>query len=355
MRIAVDAMGGDAAPEVIVRGALMAAAEYDLEVVLVGRQDAILAELAKHKTNAQAVSIVHADEVVEMSEHPVAAVKTKRRSSIVVGMNLVKQREVQALVSAGNSGAVMAAALFVLGRIGGIERPAISTIMPTPTRNLLLLDIGANADCKPHYLLQFAMMGSLYVERALGIASPSVALLSNGEEATKGNQLIQEAFQMIQKTNLNFIGNIEGKDIPRGVADVVVTDGFVGNVAVKLSEGLAEVLFQMVGEELNRDLISRAGGLLAYPAFRRLKRRIDYAEVGGAPLLGVNGVCIVAHGRSNAKAIRSAVRVARQAANQDIVEAIGRGVQSCIEGDLYVRRDNCTTQASSEAIIQQSS
>lgn len=349
MRIAVDAMGGDRAPGEVVHGAIMAASEYGLEVVLVGRKEVVQAELDKHKLAGLSLSVVHSEEVVEMHEHPVAAVKAKKDSSIVVGMNLLKSREVDALVSAGNSGAVMAAALFVLGRIGGIERPAISTVLPTPKRNVLMLDIGANADCRALHLLQFAVMGSLYMERVLGVPRPAVALLSNGEEATKGNLVTQEAYQLISRTGLNFIGNMEGKDLPHGVADVVVTDGFVGNVALKLSEGLSEVLLQMIREELKRDLLSRAAAAMALPALNRLRRRVDYTEVGGAPLLGVDGVCILAHGRSNAKAIRSALRVAKHAAHQNIVEVTRQGILSCFEGELNVRRDANVVRVPSEA------
>lgn len=354
IRIAVDAMGGDRAPAEVVQGAVMAASAYGLEIALVGDQDSIRADLTRLRADSLPLTIVHADQVVEMHEHPVAAVKAKKRSSIVVAMELAKSGEVDAVVSAGNSGAVTAAALFVLGRIGGIERPAISTILPTPKRNVMLLDIGANADCRPQYLLQFAIMGSLYVEKVLGAPNPTVALLSNGEEATKGNLLTQETYQLLQKTNLNFIGNIEGKDLPHGVADVVVTDGFVGNVTLKLSEGLSEVLLQMVREELNRDVVSRLAALAALPAFRRLKRRIDYTEVGGAPLLGVEGVCIVAHGRSNAKAISSAVRLASQAAEQDIVEVIRRGIQASLEGDLNVRRSNHSSRTPANTAAHES-
>lgn len=354
MRIAVDAMGGDRAPGEVVHGAVMAASEYGLEVVLVGRREVVQAELGRHKVAGLSLSVVHSEEVVEMHEHPVAAVKAKKNSSIVVGMNLLKNREVDALVSAGNSGAVMAGALFVLGRIGGIERPAISTVLPTPKRDVLMLDIGANADCRAVHLLQFAVMGSLYMERVLGVQRPAVALLSNGEEATKGNLVTQEAFQLISRTSLNFIGNMEGKDLPHGVADVVVTDGFVGNVALKLSEGLSEVLVQMVREELQRDLLSRVAAVMALPALNRLRRRVDYTEVGGAPLLGVDGVCILAHGRSNAKAIRSAVRLARQAADQNIVEVIRQGIPLCLEGELNVRRDVNASRIPSDAGGQRS-
>jgi glycerol-3-phosphate acyltransferase PlsX len=329
-------MGGDHAPVETVKGAVQAAAEYGIEVVLVGKQDELERELAKYNTTGLSLPIVNAEQVVEMNEHPAAAVKSKRRSSIVITMNLLKDREVDAVFSAGNSGAAVAAGLFVLGRIPGIERPAISAITPTQTSRLLVLDMGANVDCKPHYLVQFAMMGSLYSEKVLGVARPRVALLSNGEEDIKGNAVTQEAFQQLQKTNLNFIGNVEGKDLPRGCADVIVTDGFVGNVVIKLGEGLSETLMDMIREELGRSWKTKAAAYFLLPAFRRLKHRMDYAEVGGAPLLGVNGTCIVAHGRSDARAIKNGLRMAKQAAEQDIVQVISQGIQS-IEGDANVQ------------------
>lgn len=329
-------MGGDHAPVETIKGAVLAAAQYGFEVVLVGQQDVLRCELAKYKTEGLSLPIVNAEEVVEMNEHPAAAVKNKRRSSIVVAMNLLKNHEVDAVFSAGNSGAAVAAGLFILGRIPGIERPAISAISPTQTCRMLVLDMGANVDCKPHYLVQFAMMGSLYSEKVLRVARPRVALLSNGEEDIKGNAATQEAFQLLQKTRLNFIGNVEGRDLPRGCADVVVTDGFVGNVVVKLGEGLSETLMEMIREEIGRSWTTKTAALFLMPAFRRLKHRMDFAEVGGAPLLGVNGACIVAHGRSDARAIKSGLRMAKEAAEQDIVQIISQGIQT-IEGESNVQ------------------
>ncbi|HIC94187.1 MAG TPA: phosphate acyltransferase PlsX, partial [Anaerolineae bacterium] len=232
-----------------------------------------------------------------------------------------------AFVSAGNSGGVMAAALFRLGRIRGIRRPALSTIYPTAKGFCFLLDVGANTDCKPEYLLQFAHMGSVYAERVLGIPNPKVGLVSNGEEETKGSILVQETHQLLKRSGLNFIGNVEGKDIPVGMADVVVTDGFTGNVIVKLSEGLASALLQIIKDEIKKNPIALVGALLSKPAFDQVKRRLDYAEYGGAPLLGVKGVVIVAHGRSNAKAIKNAIRVAKQAVERGMLAAIREGIE----------------------------
>jgi len=328
MRIVLDAMGGDHAPPVAVEGGVWAAREYGIEVVLVGREEDVRRELAKHDTSGLSLSVVHASQVIEMEEHPAAAVKAKRDSSMVVGMDLLKQGEADAFVSAGNSGGVMAAALFRLGRIRGIKRPALSTIYPTTTGLCFMLDVGANTDCKPEYLLQFACMGVAYAERVLGIANPRVGLVSNGEEETKGSILVQEAHQLLKKSGLNFIGNVEGKDIPAGMADVVVTDGFTGNVIGKLSEGLAESLLTVIKEEVKKSPLATLGALLSKPAFDKVKKRLDYAEFGGAPLLGVDGVVIVAHGRSNAKAIKNAVRVAKQAVEGGMLAAIKEGLQT---------------------------
>ncbi|MGA9350522.1 MAG: phosphate acyltransferase PlsX [Anaerolineae bacterium] len=327
MKIVLDAMGGDHAPPVAVEGGVWAAREYGIEVVLAGREEDVQRELAKHDTSGLSLPIVHASQVIEMEEHPAAAVKAKRDSSMVVGMDLVKRGEAEAFVSAGNSGGVMAAALFRLGRIRGIKRPALSTIYPTTPGLCFMLDVGANTDCKPEYLLQFAYMGVAYAERVLGIANPRVGIVSNGEEEGKGSILVQEAHQLLKKSGLNFIGNVEGKDIPAGMADVVVTDGFTGNVIGKLSEGLAASLLSIIKEEIKKSPIATVGALLARPAFEQVRKRLDYAEFGGAPLLGVDGVVIVAHGRSNAKAIKNAVRVAKQAVEGGMLAAIKEGLQ----------------------------
>lgn len=322
MKIALDVMGGDRAPGEIVAGAVEGAREHKLEIVLVGRRSVVEVELARHDTNGLALSIVDAPEVVSMNESPAASFRAKRNSSIAVGLGLLRDREVAGFVSAGNSGAVMAAALFLLGRIKGIERPALATVFPTLPGKCLLIDVGANADCKPPYLAQFGLMGSVYMEKVFGCHHPKVGLLSNGEEDSKGNLLVQEARPFFQSVPVNFVGNVEGKDIPYGLADVVVTDGFTGNVALKLSEGIGEVLFQLLREELTKGLLSQAAAAALRPAFRRVRQRLDYQEYGGAPLLGVEGACSIAHGRSSAKAIKNAIRVTRQAAEGGVVAAI---------------------------------
>jgi phosphate acyltransferase len=329
MKIAVDAMGGDHAPAVVVDGAVQAARDLGLEVILVGRRDAIEAELALYDTAGLSLQIQHAEQTVAMDEHnPAAAVKAGKDSSMVVGMEAVKRGEAEAFVTAGHSGAALAAALFRLGRIRGIKRPALSTVFPsqTPQGHCFILDIGANADCKPEYLLQFAVMGAVYAERVLGVARPRVAIVSNGEEEGKGNQLVQDTVPLLRGSTLNFVGNAEGKDIPWGIADVIVTDGFTGNVIIKLSEGVSKLLMDILKAELTSRSMSKVGAMLAKPAFDAVRSRLDYREYGGAPLLGIDGVVIVGHGRSDALALRNAIRVAAQTVENGVLEAIKQGL-----------------------------
>lgn len=341
MKIVLDAMGGDHAPEVVIDGAIMAAREFpDAEIALVGQEKAIKTELARHDVTGLPLSIVHASEVVEMEEHT-DAVKHKRDSSIRVGMRLVKTGQADAFVSAGNSGGVMAAALFELGRIRGIKRPALSTVYPAAPIPVLLLDMGANTDPKPEYLAQFAQMGATYVERMWGLPNPRVGIVSNGEEADKGNILVRDTYPLLQASGLNFVGNVEGKDVTKGMADVVVTDGFTGNVMVKLSEGLVSFLLKYLQAELTGGTLNKVALflmipgvlsmlpslLLLTPTLRRVAKRMDYAEYGGAPLLGVEGVVIIAHGRSNAKAVKNAVRVAKEAVESGMIAAIKDGLK----------------------------
>ena len=328
MRIVVDAMGGDHAPAVVVEGAVQAARDLDVELILVGQRGAVQTELDKFDTAGLSLTTYHASQVIEMHEHPAAAVKAKKDSSMVVGMDLVKQRQADAFFTAGNSGGALAAALFRLGRIRGIKRPALSTVFPsqTPQGYCFLLDIGANADCKPEWLLQFAIMGSVYAERVLGVANPRVAIVSNGEEEGKGNQLVRETVPLLRASTLNFVGNAEGKDIPWGLADVIVTDGFTGNIVIKLSEGVSRFLMDVLKKEITSSSVSKMGAMLAKPAFDEVKRRLDYREYGGAPLLGVDGAVIVGHGRSDALAIRNAIRVAAQTVENSVLEAITQGI-----------------------------
>lgn len=330
VRVALDAMGGDNAPGEIVAGAVQAAREYNMGVYLVGREEAITAELSKHDTTGLDLPIIHTDEVIEMDEHPAQAVQRKKNASMTLALQQVRDGNALGAVSAGNSGAMLAASLFTLKRISGVKRPALGGVFPTKDGACLVIDMGANTDCKPEYLQQFALMGSIYMERIFSVPSPRVALLANGEEETKGNQLVVEAHQLLKQSastlGLNFIGNVEGRDIPMSGADVVVCDGFVGNVVLKLSEGLAEALLGLIRAEMTSTFANKLAAGVLRPGLRKVFKRLDYAEYGGVPLLGVNGSAIVSHGRSNAKAIKNALRVARQTAETGVAQAISEGI-----------------------------
>jgi len=322
VKIAVDAMGGDYGPAVIAEGAVAAAREHGLAVILVGDRSTVERELARHRAEGPPVSVRHASQVVGMAELPSQALRRKRDSSLRVAADLVKEGQAAAFVSAGNTGAAMAIGMFVLGVLPGVDRPAIAVLLPSLTGYTVLIDAGAIVDPKPRHLVQFAIMGHCYAKDILGKARPRVGLLSVGEEEGKGNELTKEAFEELKVSSLNFIGNVEGRDIYNGNCDVVVTDGFTGNVALKISESLAEMLAAIIKEELNRDLRSRLGALLARPAVSRFKKRVDYTEMGGAPLLGINGASIVCHGASPPKAIKNAIRVAAEWVQRNVNEHI---------------------------------
>jgi glycerol-3-phosphate acyltransferase PlsX len=323
--IALDAMGGDNAPGEIVAGAVEAARDPGVRVALVGRPDDIAACLARHGPRPDTITIVPASEVIEMDERPAQAARQKKDSSIVAGLRLVKQGEADAFVSAGNTGAVMAAAIMYLGRIKGIERPTLAGLMPLSGKLTVFLDVGANADCKPAYLLQFAEMASAYMQRVWKVERPRVALLNIGEEETKGSTLAQEAYALLAKSGLNFIGNVEGRHVPTDVADVIVTDGFTGNVVVKTMEGMAEYIQGQMRAAIKSRPWYALAGLALMPAFNQMRKKLDYREYGAGPLLGVNGLVFIGHGRSDARAVVSALRVAREAAQSGMLEAL-RGV-----------------------------
>jgi len=320
--IALDAMGGDYAPREIVRGAWEACRETGQKVILVGQDDVLRQELDQ-LDNCAGLEIKHASEVIAMEEAPAAAVRRKKSSSVVVAAELVKSGEAAAMVSAGSTGATMAAAFLRWGRIPGIDRPAIASVLPTARGFTILLDVGANVDCKPKHLVQFAIMGSLYAQKIIGVKNPRVGLLNVGEESTKGNELTQETYPRLSNAGINFYGNIEGRDIFEGKVDVVVCDGFVGNVVLKTSEGLATVLMNMVKDEMQHSSLAKIGALLALPSLKNLKKRLDYSEHGGAPLLGVNGVAIVCHGSSKSPAVKNALYRARESAAAGLVGSIG--------------------------------
>jgi glycerol-3-phosphate acyltransferase PlsX len=335
MNVVLDAMGGDHAPTVNIDGALDTVQETeDIHVILVGDEAAIRKELKGRKYKAERITIVHASQVVEMHESPSIAIRKKRDSSIRVGIGLVKAGKADAFVSAGHSGVVMGVSLLLLGRSKGVDRPAIATLMPNLRDKFLLLDVGANVDCSPENLHQFALMGNIYCRLILGREKPKVGLLGIGEEDIKGNELTKEAFKLIEQSSLNFIGNIEGKDIFSGKADVVVCDGFTGNIALKISEGLAEAIIKMLKREISGIAGGRLGYLMLRPAFRNFKKKTDYDEFGGAPLLGINGTSIISHGRSSSKAIRNALKVANDFSRKRVYTAISDAIQS----DLHARK-----------------
>jgi len=342
--IALDAMGSDRAPKPEIEGAIQAARRFGIQVALVGPEEILRAELSRHPfSRSLPISVVHASEVIGMDDKAVQAVRAKRDSSIRVGLRLVRDGQASAFISAGNTGAAMATAKMVLGGLPGVDRPALVAIIPTAIGTVsTLLDVGANVDCKPHNLEQFAVMGDIYFRSMFGTARPRVGLLSIGEEETKGNELTRKGFALIKDLPLNFVGNVEGRDVYNGKVDVIVCDGFVGNVALKISEGLVEAVSYLLKESLNSTVTSQVGALLARKAFSNFGRRLDYSEYGGAPLLGLKGVAIVGHGRSNANAIKNAIRVAKQYYES--------GINARIEQELNAARTEAVTASHSEEI-----
>lgn len=330
MRIVLDAMGSDTCPIPDVEGAVLAAREYRETILIVGDEVQIKRELAKHDIKGLSLEVIHAPDAVLMDDKPAVVGKSKPHSSMHIGMNLVKDRQADAFVTAGNTGAAMTiATLFTLRRIPNVKRPALSSIIRvTNGKTIILLDIGANTDSKSDWLVQFALMGQIYAQKALSLQNPRVALLSNGEEETKGNQLIHEAAELLKSSPMNFVGNIEPRDMLKGDADVIVSDGFVGNIAIKTLEAMGSVLFNLIRQEIKQDPIAMIGGLLAQRAFRRVYKQVDPFEIGGAPLLGVNGVVIIGHGRSNAKAIKNAIGQARMAVKGEVIQSITQGLSN---------------------------
>ena len=309
-RIALDAMGGDHAPREIVQGALLAIEQFpDVEIHLVGREEVLREQLGSAIPSR--ITLVDAREVVDMTDNALAPLRRKRNSSVRVCANLVAEGKADAMVSAGHTGAAMTSAYKVLGTIEGVSRPALAAVLPSAKSYTVLLDVGANVDAKPAYLREFAVMGHFYAQMIFGIDAPRVGLMSIGEEEGKGNELTKETFRVMKETGLNFMGNAEGRDVFNGSMDVIVCDGFIGNVVLKASESLAEMMGKLIREELTRSTMRKVGALLARGAFADIKKRTDYSEYGGAPLLGVNGGCIISHGRSSANAIKNAIRVAR--------------------------------------------
>jgi glycerol-3-phosphate acyltransferase PlsX len=322
MKIAVDAMGGDFAPQNIVEGAFLASKKYGVKVVLVGDEDKVSKELSKYPTSKLPIFIHHAPHVVAMHDSPSVVLRRMKDTSIKVALDLANEGEVSSVVSAGNSGAAMALAMYILKKLEGIERPAIATIHPTTKGNTVLIDSGGNVDCKPIHLVQFAMMGDAYAKYILGKETPRIGVLSNGEEEGKGNELTREVHHILSETDLNYIGYVEGRDLNNGKVDVIVCDGFVGNVVLKISEGLWETIHAILKWEAQDNIRAKVAYFLMGRAIRRLEKRLDYSEYGGAPLLGINGNCVICHGVSNAKAMMNAILLASNLAENRLNEHV---------------------------------
>lgn len=331
MRIILDAMGSDRHPDPEVQGAVAASRRYSVEVILVGREEELRPRLEAMDTSGARITIVHAPEVLEMTDKPAETARRKAQNSMAVGMELLKQGEGQAFVTAGNTGGAMANALFRLGRIRGVKRPALTALFPTRRGRCVVLDIGANAECKPEYLVQFAIMGSVYAEKVLGVSRPRVGLLSNGEEPGKGNDLVKATYPLLAESGLNFIGNVEGKELFGGEADVVVTDGFTGNVLLKASEAVVKLLTDTLKEAMLASWRTKIGALLAKPAFDTLKAMLNPDEIGAAPLLGIDGLVFVGHGRSGPAAIASAIRTAKQAVEADLLNELRSAIEARLQ------------------------
>jgi len=327
MKIVVDAMGGDFAPGVVIDGTLVAVKEYGAEVILVGDEALISPLLKKARYSGSNIEVFHAPETIGMSESAATSVRRKRNSSIVLGVNLVKEGKASAFFSAGNTGAVVCAATLGLGLISGVERPGIAIITPTLKGISLIIDVGANIDPKPTQLLQYGIMADVYSRTILNKTNPSVGLLNIGEEEAKGTEFIKETHELLQKSKLNFIGNVEGKDLFSGKCDIIVCDGFVGNVALKVSESAAEAMQVFLKRHLLSNTMGKIGLFFLLPSLKRFKKELDYSEYGGAPLLGVNGVTIIGHGRSNVKAIKNAIRVAKEEVERKFNEKISEAIQ----------------------------
>ena len=328
MKIVIDAMGGDSAPAIEVEGAVQAVEEFGYDLILVGDEGRIREELKKYPDHSDKLTIKHASETIQMHDPAAISVRRKRDSSIVVGMELLKRNEVDAFISAGNTGAVVCAATLSLRLLPGIERPGIAIAIPTLVGTSLVIDVGANINPKPIHLLQYGIMTDAYSRYILHKENPKVGLLNVGEEESKGTEFIKEAHTLLSESKLNFIGNIEGRDIYSGKADIVLCDGFVGNVILKVSESVADTIVQLLKKEIKASIIATVGAVLSSSAFNELKRKMDYSEYGGAPLLGVDGRCIISHGSSSAKAIKNAVRVAAEFVAQDVNKHIVEELES---------------------------
>lgn len=324
MRIAIDGMGGDNAPQAIVRGSIEAAALIDHEIIIIGDEKQIRRELAKYKYNQEQIHVVHASDVITNEDAPVRAVRTKIESSMVKGITMLKEQKADLFISAGNTGAIMAGGLFILGRIQGIDRPALAATYPIMQGEgvSLLVDSGANVECKPNNLLEFATMGSIYMKKVLNVDNPTVGLVNVGSEDSKGTTIIKSAYELLKRSNLNFIGNVEARDVPKGACDVIVCDGFVGNVILKLTEGLAWSIFKLLKSKFTAGMLPKMGALLLSGKFKELKETFDYSEYGGAPILGVKGAMVKMHGSSEANAVKNTILKGVPFAENNVVQII---------------------------------
>lgn len=326
MRIFVDGMGGDNAPIEVVKGCILAIQEYDIDLSIIGNEDLISMELSKYHYDKSKIIVIPSTEVIENTEEPALAIRRKKDSSLVVGLESMKQYENSVIISAGSTGALLAGGLLKLGRIKGIYRPALAPALPTQNGISLLLDAGANADCKSSYLQQFAIMGSIYMKNVLGIENPRVGLINIGSEEKKGNELVKETYQLLKESDINFIGNVEAREIPNGVADVLVCDGFTGNIVLKLTEGVAMYIFKALKDTIMASTKGKIGGMLLKSNLKDFKNQMDYSEYGGAPLLGVKGGVIKAHGSSDAKAIKNAIRQGIKFIENDVLSEISKKI-----------------------------
>ncbi|HAG43152.1 MAG TPA: phosphate acyltransferase PlsX [Clostridium sp.] len=323
MKFAVDGMGGDFSPSAIVEGAVLAVKEYnDIELIITGPEEAIAKELSKYDYDKEKITIVNATEIISPNEEPVKAIRRKKDSSISKALQLVKEKKVDGIISAGSTGAFLAGCTLIVGRLKGIDRPALAPVLPGINGPFMIIDVGANADCKPHYLVQFALMGKIYFENVLNTKNPTIGLIKFGAEEEKGNELTKNAHKLLKTTDYNFVGNVEPRDITQGDVKVLVCDGFVGNTVLKMYEGVAASIFSILKENIMSSFTTKLGGMLLKPVFKKIKGDFDYTEYGGAAFLGVNGICVKAHGSSNAKAFKNAIRQAKIAYDNKIVEKI---------------------------------
>ncbi len=336
MVVVVDGMGGDFSPNAVVEGCIEAIKEYDIDILITGPEDLIREELKKYTYDCNKIKIVDAKEIISTSEHPVIAIKRKKDSSLVKALNLVKGGEADAIISAGSTGAFLAGSTLIVGRIKGIDRPALAPVVPGKKMPFMIIDCGANAECKPHYLLQFGLMGKIYFENILKIENPTVGLVNIGTEEEKGNELSKSTHKLLKEANLNFVGNVEAREIPTGEVNVLVCDGFTGNVILKLYEGAVANIFELLKTRIMGSFRTKLGGILLKPVFKRFKKDFDYKEYGGAAFLGVNGICIKAHGSSDAKAFKNAIKQATIFYENNVVDKLKNEIKKLSEKEKNI-------------------